>query len=389
MLENFQVRRFRTFNDLQIERLGRVNLIVGQNNVGKTTLLEAIWLYVAGASPEAIWDLLVSREELSPEQEPDSREREVDISSLFHGRLVDATNERSISLGPLGVSNEQIKIRLTWVASTRSSDPGATRFVELKQVSDDVLNAVEGEVFPALIVSRGTQEQFLVRRHSWSRALRRLGTQRPLLAPPFLHANGVDDEAVGRWWDSVALRESENRVIECLNLLTPVERINLVEGSRRYGGRVFHVRLKGQKQPQPLKSLGDGIVRMFQTSLALEFARRKVEDAQLPLPLGDDIYERQIQRNVLLLDEVEVGIHYTAIGEYWRFLFRTAKERNVQVFATTHSWDCIEGFQRAAKEAAEGEGLLIRLERRDDVDKAVVIADNQLAIVTREKIEVR
>lgn len=41
-LSSFEVHGFRGFSDLQIERLGRVNLIVGKNNVGKSSLLEAI-----------------------------------------------------------------------------------------------------------------------------------------------------------------------------------------------------------------------------------------------------------------------------------------------------------------------------------------------------------
>src|SRR5205085_5473965 len=63
MLPNLEIREFRTFRHLQIERLGRVNLIVGKNNVGKTSLLEALQLYAHRASPTLIWQILGTHDE--------------------------------------------------------------------------------------------------------------------------------------------------------------------------------------------------------------------------------------------------------------------------------------------------------------------------------------
>ena len=53
MLRKFSVRNFRCLRELDIEPLARVNLIVGQNNVGKTALLEALFLHLSPARPEA------------------------------------------------------------------------------------------------------------------------------------------------------------------------------------------------------------------------------------------------------------------------------------------------------------------------------------------------
>ncbi len=50
ILSSLEIRNFRAFHDLKIERLGRVNLIVGKNNVGKTSLLEALQLYARRVS---------------------------------------------------------------------------------------------------------------------------------------------------------------------------------------------------------------------------------------------------------------------------------------------------------------------------------------------------
>lgn len=46
MLDSLHIKNFRCFEDLTIEPLGRINLIVGKNNTGKSTLLEAMIVWV-------------------------------------------------------------------------------------------------------------------------------------------------------------------------------------------------------------------------------------------------------------------------------------------------------------------------------------------------------
>ncbi len=61
----------------------------------------------------------------------------------------------------------------------------------------------------------------------------------------------------------------------------------------------------------------------------------------------------------------------------------------MQVFATSHSWDCIQAFQQAATDNTEEEGVLVRLENRKSGVGAVTFDEHELAIVIREQIEVR
>src|SRR6266536_2498845 len=98
MLPNLEIREFRTFRHLRIERLGRVNLIVGKNNVGKTTLLEALWLYGHQGATWVVYSLLMARDEFRPYSVaisglPDRARppyddglADVDFEKLFHGR---------------------------------------------------------------------------------------------------------------------------------------------------------------------------------------------------------------------------------------------------------------------------------------------------------------
>ena len=85
------------------------------------------------------------------------------------------------------------------------------------------------------------------------------------------------------------------------------------------------VRTETNPEPMPLKSMGDGLTRLLQVMLSLVNATN----------------------GVLLIDEFENGLHWSVQSKVWESVFRMAMILNVQVFATTHSRDCIIGFQKA------------------------------------------
>ena len=76
------------------------------------------------------------------------------------------------------------------------------------------------------------------------------------------------------------------------------------------------------------------------------------------------------------------------LSDTWRAIFRLAQRLDVQVMATSHSWDAIEAFQKAAGEDPE-EGVLIRLSRRGDDIIPTLFREDELAVATRDRIEVR
>ena len=47
---------------------------------------------------------------------------------------------------------------------------------------------------------------------------------------------------------------------------------------------------------------------------------------------------------ILLIDEIDTGLHYSIMGDLWLFIIQAAQRYGVQVFATTHSWDCVRGL---------------------------------------------
>ena len=96
------------------------------------------------------------------------------------------------------------------------------------------------------------------------------------------------------------------------------------------------------------------------------------------------------ENKVLLVDEIETGLHYEAQTDMWRLILETAKELNVQVFATTHSWVCIAAFQEALSQVEDSSiGKLFRLDSKYGKLRAVEYDAEDLDVAVNKGIEVR
>ncbi len=382
VLSNFEIEDFRTFHRLRVDRLGRVNLIVGRNNVGKTMFLEAIRLYASGGNLMALRNLLLERDEVITDAQ---------VATLFHRPPSGRVEPAVIRLGPIDDGSQILRIqsrRLARIRSRESVGVGYTLHLLKENDPKDDLNSI-----PGLVVTWGTTQKAIYPfQHIDARRHRHPAGYDNVTRPAFVSARGVSDREIARWWDSVVLHDAEQRVIDCLKIIAPVERINLVEHPVRRGERLVLMKMAGDAVPVPLKSLGDGTARMFQIALALECARagriEGVDSDGGELFLDRDVEEQPLDP-LILLDEVENGIHYTVLPDLWRFILQLSKLHNIQVFATTHSWDCILGLQAAAVDVPDAQAMLIRLDRRPLATKAVSFDQTELAIVARDEIEVR
>ncbi|MCB4782010.1 MAG: ATP-binding protein, partial [Sulfurovum sp.] len=80
------------------------------------------------------------------------------------------------------------------------------------------------------------------------------------------------------------------------------------------------------------------------------------------------------QGKYILIDEIENGIHYTNLDKLWEIILTISEKQNVQVFATTHSKECIESYARVAKRLEDEEIRFIELGRnkKDELDSVVM-----------------
>ena len=182
----------------------------------------------------------------------------------------------------------------------------------------------------------------------------------------------LSNEAIAQFWDGVALTEDEKQTVRALRLALGggVDRVAMIgddASARRRGGRRAVVKLEDYDRPVPLRSLGDGALRILGVALGLANARD----------------------GFLLIDEAENGLHHSIQPDFWRMVFQTAEANNVQVIATTHSFDCVRGFAQAAVECEDVDGVVVRLTKRDGPLRAVEYFGKNLRVAAEQDLEVR
>ncbi len=392
MIRSLEIRGFRAFRHLSVPRLGRVNLIVGKNNVGKTMFLESLRLYSLGGNWRALRSLLVDRDEFLIEDTgtaDESSDVPLRIEALFHRQAGGQLGDPAFEIGPVGEMEKRLRISIRWL---RKVSPGETKGIVRLEVfpnpTAELLN--DYAMMPGLISTFNGSEDLIPLSYFIARA-RVPYRNEEINETAFIPAKGASERDVARWWDAISLRDAETRVYECLRLIAPIERVNYVEAPGRLRDRIAMVRLAGEPFPLPLKSMGDGLGRMFQIAVALEKTRllRQTEKAMASTLFSSSESNGNSLNSILLIDEIENGIHYSVHAKLWNFIISIAKLHNVQVFATTHSWDCILGLKDAVAQNPDADAQLIRLERHSGVDKAVIFDQRELPIIARDEIEVR
>jgi AAA15 family ATPase/GTPase len=95
------------------------------------------------------------------------------------------------------------------------------------------------------------------------------------------------------------------------------------------------------------------------------------------------------RRGYLFIDEIDNGIHYSKLDELWEVILKTSKDLNVQVFATTHSKECLESYARVAKKLADEEVALIELGKKDEKIESIVLDYSETIDEITNGMEVR
>ncbi|HMV69068.1 MAG TPA: AAA family ATPase [Myxococcota bacterium] len=89
MLRVLSIENFRGIRELGLDGLGRVNLLVGRNNSGKTSVLEAVHILQHGGDVGAVVASLRRRAERPPPDDDVSSRWSLDVRHLFHERSLD------------------------------------------------------------------------------------------------------------------------------------------------------------------------------------------------------------------------------------------------------------------------------------------------------------
>lgn len=292
MLKSLHIKNYRGFKALDLEGLKRTNIIVGQNNTGKTALLEALALLLwdppqnCGGLPNLFrttggnWD-------------------ENFWKWLFHNKTLTTPVE-------IRAKFEDLPEFGIWVG-TGSATP-------------------QGAIHPTN-VTIGTGKLFTLG-----------GRENALLKPSVFSTRPTDPRQDAIDYNRVVLRRQKKRVEKLLKTIEP--KLETIETLQTGDTPLLYADV-GLSEMLPVTQMGQGFNRLL------------------------DIYSELVAADakVLLIDEIENGLHHSALATIWEGLFLAGAEVGVQTFATTHSLECIRAAHEAMSRQPQYDLAVIQLFR--------------------------
>ncbi|MDR0863656.1 MAG: AAA family ATPase [Candidatus Symbiothrix sp.] len=376
MLDSLYIKNYRNLKEFKIDSVDQINLITGKNNTGKSTILEAIAIYASKGDLNCILQLLENRGEYFRQTELNNAiESNIrSLSSLFTNRIVKFNKTDAIRVGEINhtlfgdeISFEKsISLRFVKYIEEHQTDEQG-EIIQRKRILSENENENKNCKIGFEIYVDGTPLMLpLTRERFFYRTVYKNSTYFDNFQ--FIRTGNIGREIIEKLFDNIALTEKENYVIEALKIIEPkTERIAFIkEENSRLRNAV--IKLSDTSEVLPLKSMGDGINHILTTILALVNA----------------------DNGFLLIDEFENGLHYTVQEQLWKIIFKLSQALNIQVFATTHSNDCISGFESILNSSGNTvKGKLIRLDNQNGEIKSVEYSPNELMIANEHNIETR
>ncbi|HVM51044.1 MAG TPA: AAA family ATPase [Candidatus Acidoferrum sp.] len=294
MLTSLQIKNFRGFKALRLESLKRVNIVVGQNNTGKTGLLEALALLLQDPSKPV-----------------------GDLPNLFRT----AGGDSMENFWKWTYYNKDVK----HAVEIRASGDALPEFGIWLTMENS------NEVRPGDVCGPGTRLGYM--------QLSPVGHRPTVPLKPSIfstHPTNPRQDAVD--YNRVVLRRKKKDVEALLKKIEP--RLEAIE-SLQTGSEPLLYADVGLSEMLPVTQMGQGFNRLL------------------------DIYSELVaaEAKVLLIDEVENGLHHSALPTIWRGLLHAAKDADVQIFATTHSLECIRAAHEVFSQEPEYDLSVIQLFR--------------------------
>lgn len=352
MFDFFEIKNFRCFESLKVTGLSRVNLLVGRNAVGKTALLESLFI-TSGATPELAFRVKgfrgLPRFEISTEQTAYRilwKDLFFGFDEARHIRIVlgkGATELRSLDISytsPQGILFPHAKSSLS--TDTVPIVPIAFRW----QTS----SGQEGLAEPQFV-----KEGFRVAPAPGI----------PLLPAVFFSsANPPSPEEAAGWLSQLSIQGADREIVEAVRgVFRDVEDLSIqVIG----GAPAIYATVRHLKEKISINLISSGLPKLVAITLAII----------------------QKKGGLLYVDEIENGFHHEALVSVWKLISGLAEKYDVQVFASTHSAECLEAATRSIAEPRSSL-VLLKLERVDGTSIVKRFSGEALRSAMIDGVEVR
>jgi len=355
MITDVSIKNFKCFKQLELHELRKITLIGGRNNVGKTALLEALFLFADRIHPDMVFKQYGWRGVETVTTTPESMwgpiftnfdmTQEILISVVIDGQKESATFKYNPNFL---LQSYPIPGTQTGVQEVRTDQPVTLFSLDIKYT-----NGIGKKTTSHLVVS--PQGQPGLQQDSPD-----IKSRQVIILPAKKHISSKEN--CDRF-SKLAEVNKEKLVIKFLQLIEP--RVSnakiLTDGPNRFvaaqvgGGKVF-----------PVAFMGEGMAHVL--SIVCAIAER--------------------EGGIVFIDEIENGIHYSAIGKLWEAIGAAAEDYKCQIIATTHSYECLEAAHKGLVKWAE-DFRYIRLDRSEDTITGKVSDYDMLSAALANNLEVR
>ena len=359
MISHLSVQNFRCHQDVDLKHCGRVNVLLGKNNAGKTAILEAILILCFPPNPRDVLLLMNEQRGYQPGDEND------ELWDSYFTRW-DSTRHISLRANEAPANANLIVCQNVVISPMRGFDPRVVSgsVIEGRSVLDKTLGLKfkyaysSGPVVEREITSLKRKPGKVI--NGWKNLLDRIS---PIA---FIPSKGISNAQADA--ERFSRLEKDNLHHEVENALRGVEprlkRLTVLasgKGSMVYGDL-------GEEHLTPISLMGEGMVRMLAIATAMASNRE----------------------GIVLIDEIENGLHYTALPSLWKMIFETAARLDVQVFAATHSDECLRAASQMARLQDAANALrLFRLDLRNGITSVTDYTAEELAAAMASDQEVR
>ncbi len=312
MLESIRIKNYRGFKDCSIQDFGRINIFAGMNNSGKTTLLEALFLWSAGGNPQFAFSPVVVRVDVPVERVP----MPGPIPSLTPAAGYMWSTAWQPMFHDLGL---ETPIEIT---GTHEISGKLELDISTEQSNELVLspNSNTSNGYPDDLIFRYRNDgkngllEIRIKTSGNSYDINTSGEIEIPLQAVFvgMHNMVTDIERLSR----LKKEKGDAGVLKAIQMVDPS--INSIEIGV-LGSQVIILADVGLEDRLPMQTLGAGPQRVAALATSAAAAAG----------------------GFLLIDEFDAGLHHSKLGDVWKALHAIAVDKNVQVFATTHSYECV------------------------------------------------
>jgi AAA15 family ATPase/GTPase len=328
VIQNLQINSFRGLKGLNLSDLGWVNILVGKNNSGKTTILEAISIACNPLDPFQWIGISERRSSIGTKKSSSVTKPNLEaikwLFSQFNSSIEDSQYQGTIEIScSANISIEIIAISSNIYADGYESDPeyvrpGIELEVEASIISDRRTDVLKSEDNRKDTFQFWTEERFIQKRGE---------RVKPLINHVTIYPSySSSDVSLSLRLTQIAKEGTKHQLLQAIQLFDPnILNIEILTTSPNIS--VLYIQHK-QLGFAPFYTFGDGLKKALIIALALPLAKN----------------------GILLIDEIETSIHFSALSEIFNWLIETCKINKTQLFVTTHSLEAVDAMLNTDRE---------------------------------------